>query len=89
MDGWSSNKIAVTIRMYPRGRYNARVYHQRCKGCNWVFRPQLDDSYAERVTYWLLKWNGVDVQAPSHGGRSNAPHNSVLCEGCKAGHCNG
>jgi hypothetical protein len=25
--GWASNKIAITIRMYPEQQYNTRVYH--------------------------------------------------------------
>ena len=86
--GWSSNKISVTIRLYSGNRYNARVYHQRCKRCKSLSRPLLDETYAERVTYRLKKWSGVEVERPSHsGGKSKGPHQSSLCEGCKAGHC--
>jgi hypothetical protein len=86
--GWSSKKIAITIRMYPRQLYNARVYHQRCKICRAVGRPVLDQRcYAERVTYWLKKWNGIEVERPNYSGQSRGPHDSELCEGCKAGHC--
>lgn len=60
--GWSSKKIATTIRMYSQQRYNARVYHQRCRNCRTVGRLVLDSGcYAERVTYWLKKWNGFEV----------------------------
>ncbi|KAK2763326.1 hypothetical protein FQN54_009962 [Arachnomyces sp. PD_36] len=87
-NGWSSKKIAITIRMYPRQLYNARVYHQRCKNCNDVGRLVLDQAcYAERVAYWLKKWNGIEVQRPDRSGQSKGPHDSALCEGCKAGHC--
>jgi hypothetical protein len=51
--GWASKKIAITIRMYPEQRYNARVYHQRCKSCGGLSQPLLDDSYAERIAYRL------------------------------------
>lgn len=86
--GWSSKKIAITIRMYPQQLYNARVYHQRCKNCKAVGRLILDRGcYVERVTYWLKKWNGIEVQPPSFSGQSGGPHNSELCEGCKAGRC--
>ncbi|XHG02547.1 hypothetical protein AWENTII_005894 [Aspergillus wentii] len=85
--GWSSKKIAITIRMYPGQRYNARVYHQRCKSCKSLSRPILDSSYAERVTYWVKKWNGIEVERPTTFSESRGPHNSRLCEGCKAGHC--
>lgn len=88
-NGWSSKKIAITIRMYPGQQYNARVYHQRCKNCNTVGRPVLDGSYAERVSYWIKKWNGVEVQRPATSGQSRGPHDSDLCEGCRAGHCSG
>jgi hypothetical protein len=40
--GWSSKKIAVTIRMYSGTQYNARVYHQRCLECNNLSKPRLD-----------------------------------------------
>lgn len=85
--GWSSKMIAVTIRLYPGQKYNARVYHQRCKVCSWVSRPVLDQSYAERIVYRIKKWNGVPVETPSKSDNSRGPHNSELCEGCKAGHC--
>lgn len=86
--GWSSKRVAITIRMYPQQRYNARVYHQRCRNCTSIGRLFLDtECYAERVTYWLKKWNGIEVQQPSFSGQSRGPHDSELCEGCKVGHC--
>ncbi|KAL2785327.1 zinc-binding domain-containing protein [Aspergillus keveii] len=87
-NGWSSKKITITIRMYPQQRYNARLYHQRCKNCKAVGRLVLDHGcYAERVAYWLKKWNGIEVQRPDYSGQSRGPHDSELCEGCRAGHC--
>ena len=86
-NGWSSKKIAITIRMYHGAQYNARVYHQRCQNCNGLSKPCLDDSYAERVAYRLKKWCGIDMDMPPHSGRSKGPHQSDLCEGCKDGHC--
>lgn len=86
--GWSSKKIPITIRMYPRSRYNARVYHQRCQQCNALGRPLLDeDSYVERVAYRLKRWMGVEVERPMFSPMQGPPHQSDLCEGCKAGHC--
>ncbi|PYI25776.1 hypothetical protein BP00DRAFT_430929 [Aspergillus indologenus CBS 114.80] len=86
--GWSSKAVAIRIRMYPDGQYNARVYHQRCRGCNALSRPFLAaSSYAERVAYRLKKWHGVQVTPPAYGGAAKAPHDEELCEGCKAGHC--
>lgn len=85
--GWGSKKIAITIRMYPSERYNARVYYQRCKKCDRLSKPKVDDSYAERVAYRLKKWRGVKQEAPLFLGKSKKPHERNLCEGCKAGHC--
>lgn len=59
---WTSKKIALTIRQYPGLRYNARVYYQRCKFCNSLSRPDLDSSYADRVSYRLAKWSGVALK---------------------------
>ncbi|KAF2111827.1 zinc-binding domain-containing protein [Lophiotrema nucula] len=84
---WTSKQIAITIRRYPNERYNARVYHQSCKGCGTTTVPQLDHSYAERVAYRLKKWCGVQMEVPPFSGRSDGPHRSDLCEGCKQGHC--
>lgn len=86
-NGWSSKKIAITIRLYLRRKYNARVYHQRCKSCDWISRPVLDESYAERVVYRLKKWQGIRVEAPPRSGGSGRPHQGSLCEGCKNGRC--
>ncbi len=85
--GWSSKQIPITIRMYPAERYNARVYYQRCQACNMLSKPRLDDSYAERVAYRLMKWSGVDLEPPEFSGKCRGPHKSAFCEGCKAGHC--
>ncbi|KAF7881215.1 uncharacterized protein EAF02_007106 [Botrytis sinoallii] len=85
--GWSSKKIAITIRMYAGAKYNGRVYHQRCKSCNTLSQPILDDSYAERVAYRLKKWSGIEMDKPVYSGTSKGPHNEDLCEGCKDGHC--
>ncbi len=85
--GWSSKRIAVTIRMYRGNENNARVYHQRCESCNWISRPNLDESYAERVAYRLKKWSGIEMEPPYYSGQSDRPHQSRLCEGCRSGHC--
>jgi len=86
-NGWSSRRVAITIRMYHGARYNARVYNQRCRGCNELGNPRLDDSYAERVAYRLKKWCGIEMDRPTHSSPSKGPHQSNLCEGCKNGHC--
>lgn len=85
--GWSSKKIAITIRQFPENQYNATVFHQRCSRCKWLSKPKLDTSYAERVAYRLKKWSGVPVEPPFFSGESKGPHHQHLCEGCKAGHC--
>ncbi|KAH6876400.1 zinc-binding domain-containing protein [Thelonectria olida] len=85
--GWSSKKVPITIRMYRNDKYNARVYHQRCRACQSLSRPVLDDSYADRVAYRLKKWRGIQMEEPTFDRRSKAPHRKDLCEGCKAGHC--
>ena len=86
--GWSSKKIAMTIWSYNGNRYNAVVYNQRCKGCNSLGSMSVDiDSYTERVAYRLKKWLGLPVETPQYSGESKGPHQSTLCEGCKAGHC--
>lgn len=85
--GWSSKKIAITIRMYPGRRYNAKVYHQRCNACNWLGKPKLDGTYEERVAYRLKAWSGIKVERPTYAGKSKAPHRRDLCEGCRVGHC--
>ncbi|KAH8693696.1 zinc-binding domain-containing protein [Talaromyces proteolyticus] len=85
--GWSSKMIAITIRLYYEDRYNARVYHQRCMTCNNLSQPILNESYAERVSYRIKKWNGIQMERPYYSGTSKGPHNTNLCEGCKDGHC--
>jgi hypothetical protein len=84
---WVSGHVAITIRMYPENEYNARVYHQRCQRCNFVSKPTLDYTYADRVTYRLKKWSGLQLEKPVFTDKKTPPHKSDLCEGCKAGHC--
>lgn len=86
--GWSSKKIATTIRMYAGATYNARIYHQRCRSCKKLGRLVLkESSYVERVTYRLKKWNGIEMEIPHFSGQSRGPHDEDLCEGCRHGHC--
>lgn len=85
--GWSSKKVAITIRLYKGRRYNARVYYQRCQRCDWVSRPELHATYAERVAYRLQKWSGIQMERPPFSSQSKGPHLSNLCEGCRNGHC--
>lgn len=86
--GWSSKLVAITIRMYSGKRYNARVYHQRCKRCESLSTPILDESYAQRIAYRLKIWNGVKMDRPPYTrGESEKSHASHLCEGCNHGHC--
>lgn len=84
---WTSKKIAITIRLLQGLRYNARVYYQRCKSCGFLSRPKLARSYAERVSYRLAKWSGIPVQAAHTSGRSERPHETEFCEGCRHGRC--
>ncbi|ORY08039.1 hypothetical protein BCR34DRAFT_465130, partial [Clohesyomyces aquaticus] len=63
--------------------FGARLYHQHCKACGTLSRPQLDDSYAERVAYRIKRRCGVPVVAPLYSSPSRGPHKSHLCEGCK------
>ncbi|CAG1997748.1 unnamed protein product [Fusarium graminearum] len=87
--GWSSKKIAITIRQYSQDRYNARVYHQRCRKCKSLGEPTLDEeSYIDRVSYRIKKWNGVEMDIPKWGrDEFKGPHERAFCEGCKDGHC--
>ncbi|KFY03141.1 hypothetical protein V490_00269 [Pseudogymnoascus sp. VKM F-3557] len=71
---WTSGVVAITIRMYPGERYNARVYHQRCDGCNALSKPILDESYAQRIAYRLKKWSGVEVEPPVYKEGKGSPH---------------
>lgn len=87
--GWPSKAIAMTIRLDPSDRYNARIYHQRCKKCKTPGRiEEVDESYPERVSYRLKRWSGIEVQAPQLSRqKTRAPHQTDLCEGCRSGHC--
>lgn len=87
VNAWTSGRIAVTIRLYTGGKYNVRVYHQRCKSCKRLSRPKLNETYAERTAYRIKNWHGIEQEARPHSGNSNGPHNSELCEGCRHGHC--
>ncbi|CVL07682.1 uncharacterized protein FMAN_14560 [Fusarium mangiferae] len=86
--GWKSMVVAITIREYSRNRYNVRVYHQRCLKCNHLSKPKLnEETYVDRVTYRIKKWNRVEVEEPEYSKKDTLPHKRNHCEGCKAGHC--
>jgi hypothetical protein len=86
--GWSSKKIATTIRHYPNAKYNAKVWYQRCKKCDMKGIITLDsESYVERIVHRLKVWNNLPTEKQVHSGKSKGPHEREYCEGCKAGHC--
>lgn len=87
-NAWKSGQVAILIRIYYDGSYNAEVFKQRCEACKKLGTLKLDrQSYVERVSYRLLKWSGVDMERPHYGPREGPPHKSALCEGCKRGKC--
>lgn len=86
--GWGSRRVAICIRTYLDGGYNALVFNQRCKSCDTLGTLTLDeDSYVERVAYRLKKWAGVVMEEPPYSNRDGPPHRSDLCEGCRLGYC--
>jgi hypothetical protein len=86
--GWGSMKVAIRIRGYPKNGYNAVVYNQRCKSCDTLGNFTLDEaSYVERVSYWLKRWAGIQVERPEHDRGAGPPHEAEFCEGGKHGHC--
>ena len=87
-NGWTSKRVAILIRGYPRNGYNAVIYNQRCRSCNWLGILKLNEqSYVDRVAYWLKRWAGVAVERPDHKKKKTPPHERSLCEGCKSGIC--
>ncbi len=86
--GWGSKRIGIVIRQFPNNGYSADVYKQRCKACNNLGVLRLDEnSYVERVVYRLKKWAGIATEAPEYKESRGPPHESSLCEACRAGYC--
>ena len=86
--GWSSKQIGIVIRRFHDNGYNAVVYKQRCKDCNKLGVLRLDENcYVERIAYRLKKWAGIPIEPPVYNGQSRGPHESSLCEACRAGYC--
>jgi hypothetical protein len=85
---WFSKKVPIQIRGYDGNGYSAVVYNQRCKSCDWLGTFLLDEeSYIDRVTYWLKRWAGVRMARPNHKRKKGLPHERAFCEGCKRGKC--
>jgi len=85
---WVSGKIAISIRLYVGDQYNARIHHQRCRGCDALCPPTLDaETYGDRVSYRLNKWSGFQMLRPRYGGKKTLPHDCKNCEGCGIGRC--
>lgn len=86
--GWTSKKVTILIRGYPRNGYNAVVFNQRCKSCNQLGTLTLDEkSYVDRVAYRLKKWAGIPMELQDYAPKEGPPHESNFCEGCKRGVC--
>jgi len=69
--------------------YDAVVFKQRCRTCQHLGTMRINEnSYIERVAYRLKKWAGVPMETPEYNAvERGPPHESSLCEGCKAGCC--
>ncbi|KAK5430763.1 hypothetical protein LTR55_012457, partial [Exophiala xenobiotica] len=81
-NGWSSKKVAIQIRGYPKNGYNAIVFNQRCKACGQLGTFTLDKkSYVERVAYRIQRWAGVHLEQPYYGSKEGLPHEREFCEG--------
>ncbi|KAH9864711.1 hypothetical protein J1614_010647 [Plenodomus biglobosus] len=85
---WTSGKVTISIRRYAGNDYNAVVFGQRCEACEQLGKFKLDkETYIDRVSYWLKKWAGVQMELPPHTVKSTPRHRTELCEGCKRGVC--
>ena len=88
--GWSSKKIAIWIRGYANGGYNAVVFNQRCNSCDELGRMTINkETYVDRISYRLRKWAGLPVERREFTGERGLPHDCEHCEGCRLGHCEG
>lgn len=88
--GWSSKKIAIWIRGYPSGGYNAVVFNQRCNSCDELGKMTLNkETYVDRISYRLRKWAGLPVEMPYYSKKDHRRHDFAHCEGCRLGHCEG
>jgi hypothetical protein len=98
--GWPSNRVAITIRQHvPHVAddddddddgfgYSAVVHHQRCKGCEQVGVLFVNgETYVDRVTYRILKWEGLSPEPPYFGPPKGDEHDVERCLGCASGHC--
>jgi hypothetical protein len=85
---WSSKMVALTIRLYRGKRYNAVVWHQRCRRCETFGQLMLDDTYAMRVAYRLRRWFRKPVKHVTYSAGKAPAHESELGEGCQNGHSN-
>jgi hypothetical protein len=86
--GWGSKKVAILIRGYSEGSYDAVVFNQRCRSCEKLGNLILDEeSYIDRVAYRLKIWAGVQMKKTYVTSKKGPPHESTLCEGCKRGVC--
>ncbi|KAF9344633.1 hypothetical protein BGX26_004091 [Mortierella sp. AD094] len=84
--GWSSGKIAISIRLYDDDQYNARIHHQRCRGCDALSRPTLDaEAYGERVSYRLNKWSRFKVVLPKYESKQTPPTTVKIVKGVSSG----
>ncbi|KAK6497231.1 hypothetical protein TWF506_004704 [Arthrobotrys conoides] len=91
---WTTGIIATVIRGYRQrdGQlgYNAEAYGQRCAGCDSLGYMTLEeDAYVERVVRRLKIWKGEFVPQGRKDKKYTPPHRWHLCEGCKAGICEG
>lgn len=85
---WKSGNIVITIRLYGGEKYNAVVWHQRCRQCDDLGALKLEaESYAARLVFRVKRWYGIEIEAPPFPEKTTKPHESALCEGCKRGHC--
>ena len=85
---WRSGQVAIRIRGYEDGGYNAVVFNQRCRDCNTLGALMIDQtSYVERVTYRLKRWAGEPPENHYYHRVGREPHEREFCEGCKLGFC--
>jgi hypothetical protein len=85
---WTSGKVAIVIRQYTDGSYNAEIFKQRCRACNRLGTlTRHEEAYVDRVSFRLMKWAGVEQAQPLYVLKTTPPHEKSLCEGCKRGIC--
>lgn len=84
---WVSGKIYTEIYHNNENSFYLKIYYQRCKKCNNIKKPSINNVGKDKIKSKLELYFGYRDVIINDTIKKTKPHMAKYCEACKIGKC--